>query len=821
MRVPPPGLLKLDREALLRDVRERLAERIPHYRDTEYDPTDPGWLLLEQAAWIAEILSEQLDRYPFSVVQQFVHMMGGQLRPAQPAIGMVVCQVTREGELKLDPKRPSPWRFFTRETETLEGVEFVPVESGAHLRKGMFKSVSSIRHDELYLVGPKERADGAEGLQVWCAPPRRSEVFRTERIVYTAVTNNVETLMEAMKNAIGQLEERRIGWLRLEFDQVGREKVVLTATIDPARAFERVAPAGIWMGGDIEGDWGTLDGSTWTPSVTIAEHPMLPPNLHGQYPLPGHEEGQIILTDIPENFKVEELLVRKASPTPEAVIESVWRTLANLDARLAPIKPAIRTRFDEQDEASVEPDWVAAALASGAWTELGRNQPTTVFHIGLTGKPAKGKARVVTVYETPYPDSIPVPRFFGMDAKGAMDRAELKAKEAWRTPAAPRLGEDVMPTLVAYDVEVSEEVVSVLVGASQGPVGACLNGVLVANLPAVNDGRYTTVDRNVPVESSMLFEDLVTPAVMEQLLEEPIPRSTAKVLNNVPLAYFGVDGQEPILDWRGVRVDPSEGTMTVNAPDRTGEYRVFRPGAQIRFDWYRRTVGAQGNQPPNTIRLIDQPSTLAPTVVGVTNPLGTFFGSERESPEAAIDRMFGPAGGTPVLATDFEREIRNALGSRGRRWLVRCWTYSERALVSTATWPFSKAGEEPESETVRFERAVDGAGPDTLLVVVGPPDGMISDDDLDWARKTAQRLVQRVAQRLPNIRRAEVTRFWPLRMEVEQEEHLKVTVPCFDLTQFEGKLTDPTGRTSTGRPRASLLLNAAVVDVAMLEQEVL
>ena len=58
LRVPPPASLKLDREALLRDVRDRISERLPHYGpDTEPDPTDPGWILLEQSAWLVEILS--------------------------------------------------------------------------------------------------------------------------------------------------------------------------------------------------------------------------------------------------------------------------------------------------------------------------------------------------------------------------------------------------------------------------------------------------------------------------------------------------------------------------------------------------------------------------------------------------------------------------------------------------------------------------------------------------------------------------------------------------------------------------------------------
>ena len=46
-------------------------------KKSEYDATDPAWVILEQAAWLVELLSEQLDRYPYHLVQEFVHMMGG------------------------------------------------------------------------------------------------------------------------------------------------------------------------------------------------------------------------------------------------------------------------------------------------------------------------------------------------------------------------------------------------------------------------------------------------------------------------------------------------------------------------------------------------------------------------------------------------------------------------------------------------------------------------------------------------------------------------------------------------------------------------
>ena len=45
MRIPQPGLLQLNKDDLLRDVRDRLAERFPDYADeSEYDASDPAWI---------------------------------------------------------------------------------------------------------------------------------------------------------------------------------------------------------------------------------------------------------------------------------------------------------------------------------------------------------------------------------------------------------------------------------------------------------------------------------------------------------------------------------------------------------------------------------------------------------------------------------------------------------------------------------------------------------------------------------------------------------------------------------------------------------
>lgn len=822
MRVPPPGLLKVDRAVLLQDVRQRLAERIPHYANLDEDPTDPGWLLLEQAAWLVELLSEQLDDYPYAAVQQFVHMMGGHLLPAHPSVGVLLAEAVNEGVLRLDERRPSPWRFFTTQTEDMDSVEFVPVENDVSLRKIAYRSMCELAVDELYLVGPEAAETGVGGLSMWRGERRRSKVFTREEIWYDAVSNNPDGLVEALQNAMKQLAERRIGWLSLRYEQLAREKIRLIAEIKPEGAFARVAPAGIWMGGDLEGDWGTLDGSTWTPVVTIRTHPMLPPHLHDQFPLPGYEEGQILLTDVPENFPVAELLERKASPMPESVIEAIWTTLANNDSRLAAIKPAIRTVIrTAEGELDLEPSWVAGALASGVWSTLTQNQPKTIFHIELEVPDKKASvARVALVHEAPTGARLPKPQLFAIKDDGSVERTPVGFKERWRMPGPPLERSNMMPMIVSYDVTVDPKVVGFLLVCSQQPRGALANTLLVANTPAISDGRTTVIQRNVPTEYSLLYEDVVDRRVVDQLLQEPIPESAAAVLRSLSLSYFTVVEQDAVKDYEGIKLDASEGTLTLNAPDPRGVFRTFRPGTRIRFEWYRRTDGAAGNRGANTVTLVEQPPTVVPRINAATNPLGTFFGADRETPEEAIDRMFGPAEGTPVMASDWERQVRQALGGRARGWFVRCWTYAERALVSTAFWPFPSTTSEPDAEVVRVEAALAEAGPDTLLVVVGPTDDAISDDDLDWARRATQRMVQRFSRRLPTVKNAIVTRFWPLSMEVP-EDHEEVYVPCFEVAAMDGDVHDVRGRPAGDLPKAVLVLNAALTSVKLREQELL
>ena len=278
MRIPHPGTLKLDREQLLEDVRTRLAQALPDYAEGEEDPSDPGWMLIEQAAWLVEMHSRRLDEYPFSVVQYFIHMMGGQLEPAHPSLGTVVVQVQTEGQLKLDPRHPSPYRFFTSQNEDRDAIEFVPIESLVDLRRAEVNSISDVTHGELYVVNAgKTKGPGyLEGHVVWRGEERKSRMFQSEQVVFTITTSTAEQTLKDVEKALELLEERRLGWMSVAAEANDNGQVVVTATVNLALAFEKTVESGLAPGGDITGEWAALDGSTWTPPVFIADSELLP-----------------------------------------------------------------------------------------------------------------------------------------------------------------------------------------------------------------------------------------------------------------------------------------------------------------------------------------------------------------------------------------------------------------------------------------------------------------------------------------------------------------------------------------------------------------
>ena len=253
----------------------------------------------------------------------------------------------------------------------------------------------------------------------------------------------------------------------------------------------------------------------------------------------------------------------------------------------------------------------------------------------------------------------------------------------------------------------------------------------------------------------------------------------------------------------------------MNAPDNNGEQRQIRPGKVITFDWYRRTDGHFGNVPSGAIQVIEQPPRTKPLILSVHNPLDTFFGSDRESELEAIDRMFHAGGAVPVTSADWERIIRVALGVRGRGWMVRCWSYAERSLISTRLWPLQTEDAQVERENVRLERDLDSAGPETLFVVIGDTTEKLDDGDLDWARGIVKGLVRRNKHRIPIVTSCIVSRFTPLTLVKSDDFHDEIVMPSFSIGDMTGGIIrDPDGlECSFLGESGRLLLNAAIIKI--------
>lgn len=813
MRVTPPKSLKLDRQELLRDVRERLAERLPQYAGDEHDPTDPAWLLLEQAAWLVELLSSQIDEYPYSVLQQVIHVIGGELLPARPAVGVVVARVGQQGVLAPNPRQPDRTRFFTPQNEKADNIEFVPLDDAVFLGHGAFTSIVDWTGLELVLASDDRPEDPGSmpGKVLWHRPRQRSILFQHEQIEFTVATNRPEDTVKEFESAIELFDKRRIGWLSLEVEPRGKDRVKLTAKLDLARPFAETVPGGFTAGGDIDADWGVLDDSTWTPTVRVRQHPLLPRGLRGSRPMPGMEEGRIVFPDVPENFPVAQLLERSAAPIPGDVVDAIWQTLGNLNTRIGSLRPKIERKFPLAVESDREPSWVDEALMSGVWDVMVRGGARTVAHLdGLQGLSPAKPVRVAVVRSAEEADlDLEV---FQVTNEGQVPRSSLEYRVAWRLPGVLEGVGGKPVEVVALDVKASAETAGILL-AYRGESHVYLhNTMLVANTPAVRDGRRTVVQRNVPEPLSLLFEDVVTPEVIEQVLDDPIPDSAARLLRKLRLAHFEVTEQPPVENWTGLQVDASAGTVVVNAPDAGGRKREFRPGAEIELEWYRRTDGKWGNVEAGAISLSEQPPSSVPSIMEVNNPLGTVFGVDREEPRAAVDRLFAPSGGSglPVLPSDFEKLFRQALGRRAEGWVIRVWTYAERSLVSNALWPFPRGAAADDEETARLRDELLHAGPEALLVIIGPEDGEMTPLEFQSARAIIQKRIERLHERIPALKRAVVGRFHPLELRVTEAR--TVVTPCFDTTGLQGQLADGRGRNAKP-PVDTLLLNAAVTKV--------
>ena len=281
---------------------------------------------------------------------------------------------------------------------------------------------------------------------------------------------------------------------------------------------------------------------------------------------------------MPEGFPLHQILNRSPSPTPRPALEAIWQLVAHANADLLAFKPIIARAFGQGAERDTA-TWVRAALGSGQWAQIARRGERTVAPV-LLAQPVESASllRVGAILPALREREAVEVEAWTWGAEGKLARRELAPSCVWRVAGSGGAGAGA--EIAGYDVPLAPGDRGVLFGVSGALGGVCLNVALAANTPAVRDGRLWTVQRNVPEPVSLLFQDLVTPEVVQHTLEQPVPAETAARLSALPLAHFSVEdldgGKGIIRDLRGVAVDPTEGRLTLNAPDSRGEERTLR-----------------------------------------------------------------------------------------------------------------------------------------------------------------------------------------------------------------------------------------------------
>ncbi len=766
MRVPPPQSLRIDRRTLLRDAAERLGPRLPPgWRPG--DPTDPGWQLLEQAAWMVESMSEALDRYPFAMLQQLVHLTGGSVVPARPALGVAAVEVARSGTLTTSHEEPAPATFCTRQTEDQDFVSFCPAEPSVTLRPWVGLRISRIDHGKVLDLGGSD-----ENPQFgWAGPPAPDGAVNGEAIRFQIEAD--PALADELLQATCQAHEDRrregsVGWLRLHHERQPGRPPTLVARVQVSGAF--AALEGSPRPAEITGILSPLPGSTWVPPTLVSGDPALPRGVRGRPPLAGAEPGTIRVPDVPPDFPLDQLLVREPVPVPREVLRPMWDWICGLNSRLRGAPPRVLRAFGGGPQALGPSAWLGPLLNRGL---VPSGVTAHVVHLRSRAdeRPTAG-ARVALVCPG---SETATPSWAALGERGQIK--PLSARLAWEidvpVPSGPRA------RVTAWDLDDLDDARDILATVEGDLLGVIANAVLVVNAPVVRDGRQVEVTRATPLPVRLLHGDIV----------ETLPPAAS-----APLALIEQEGETRVQDWCGVNLDPTQGLLCLNAPDREGVARRLRAGSLVHLRWYRRTDGNAGNVDAGDIALVETSGMRDPWIAGVTNPLPTTGGRDRESADVAMERLLSPATATPVLPADFERLIRHALGTARARWMVRCWSWAERSLVPAVWWPPDEGARPSE---------LDRAGPEVLLVVLGPESGPLSPDELAEVRHEVDALMRGLGERLPVVQRAVVLPLHRLLVRGEAPVRLPSFVAPVD------PIEDAQGRVAR-LPPGRLLLNAAI-----------
>ncbi len=762
MRIQRPGPLRLDRRDLLRDAKDRLLARLPALEGAEVDPTDPGWLLLEQAAWMAEQLSERLDRYPLAVLQELLHLFGGRLRGAVPAVTAVALLPRDAGLLRADADQPAAWRFFAPQTESRDQLEFVPAETGVPVRP--------LRRARLWRWdGRALEAAAPSGPEAVVLPGAmaRSPHFDGERIELSVLGADGDDIGDRLLAAVNALRASGVGWLQLEVKAVaGGSRASVFAGLDAAAAFAASAPGGFTTGEPLIGRWASLDESTWTPPVRVAPLPVVPRALRGRAPDPGREEGVVELHGLPAGIALAELFSLPAAPLPGRLGEDLWRTLARIEPRLAGLR--VSARRVPATAAVADAPWLGAALAAGAFAALTGGRACELLELHLAG--TSGALRVALA------GTVAPREAWALGADGGWSSEPVPARPCWTLRAA---GPDGALPLQVVEIPLPAGANTVVLRLDPGLQLAFPNPLLVINAPVVRDGRAALVRRAVPEPVSLLEADIVGPEERDRLAARPLGEGVSERVAALPLARFEQVGGGAVDDFHGVDLEARSGSLRLNAPDREGVTVDLPPGAELTLHWYRRTDGALGNIAAGELRLVEQAPSTRPALLGAINPVGGVGGEDREADEAARDRLFSPVDELMALPADWERAIRAALGGAG--WRVRVWTHSERALLSCAWWSA------PEG----LPRALAHDGPDTLLVCVGREDGPPTAAELARAEAVVEGVIAQAGRRASRVRRARVA---PLHAVLLEGSAGGRHLPTHDTTGLRGQLLGAGGR---------------------------
>ncbi|MDP2313221.1 MAG: hypothetical protein Q8P41_09975 [Pseudomonadota bacterium] len=772
MRVAPPSELRLDRETLLRAVRERLSQLDPLRAARIGDPTDPAWLLVEEAAWMVETLSARLDAYPAALMQQVVSMLGVDIYPALPAIALLVTRPRTAG--KLCWSQTDPTRFLAPQTESRPPVYFVPAEREVSLVPARVHSWHSLRDGLLEegVLAPLPTADRS------CVrrPATWQRVGYFERpILRFRVPAGAEAAVVGAAKVL--VEERGIGWLDFQFSE-GSGSPVLSVTIDPNHAAPQATP---YPGGSRL-PWGRLPSTEWRPEVRFSNDPALPSAIRGTFPTFDADATSLVVPDVPPGrVPPQPLVLERPAPPTNDLVSDIWRSLNLVDALVPSQVPDDWELVLQSDVAATAPDWLNGFLQGGVWRQLARMDQSFV-EVRLDQPLLEAAALRVVLswaeeHARPGRDGGSVAEevaFYAVLEGQAPSELPRHVTQPWRVPFSSGEGAIALETAWAWDVKLPAKATGLLVllPGAHGASAVMLNAVLALNMPRVEDGREILVRSQRPEPVDLLSEDLVTRETFEvlttfRLLDMTVPDLTPRVGDpyaGPPLAQYtvvraGVPNRT-VLDWGGVAVDATAGEVVLKPLRLSGPADLLQIGDRVVLDWYRRTDGAAGRLPAQTIAQVEQSVHAVPAILGVHNPYPTRAGRSREAPEATVDRVFRPQD-TPVLPSEMERHLASHLGRLGAGWEVRVWTHAERHLFDVRLWtdlPRRKHSDTPSRAGVGGPfPAIAGAAalldrPDaTLVISLGPRSGGLLTADFEEVQREAESWFEWLQRRYANL----------------------------------------------------------------------